>query len=208
MINKFISGLSAGEKRILAFASLIVLAALFDRLLVGPSMGRLHEIDDSIAKEESTVEQNLHFLAHRDRIVKEAEAYQAFYTKTVRTEEEVIADFLKKVELLATQSEVTLAKVSPDGQDYQKDYLKYFVTLDCSGKLENITHFMYAVNNSPELLKVEKMNLLANARDAEKVQATIKISKMIMGADPSLDAKSLVKIQEEPKAAPAETPQK
>ena len=208
MINKFISGLSANEKKVLAFASLIVLLALFDRLLVGPSLNRLHEIDDSIVKEESTVEQNMRFLARREQIVKEAETYKSFYTKTVRTEEEVIGDFLKKIEFLASQSEVTLIKVSPDGQDYQKDYLKYFINLDCSGKMESLTNFMYAVNNSPELLKVEKMNLFANARDAEKIQASIRISKMIMGADPAADAKALVKIQEEPKAAPAETPQK
>jgi hypothetical protein len=63
------------------------------------------------------------------------------------------------------------------------------------------------VNSSPELLKVEKMNLLANARDAEKIQATITISKMIMGADPTVEAKALVKIKEEPAATPATTPQ-
>ena len=149
----------------------------------------------------------MRFLAHRDRIIKEAAVYKDFYTKNVLTEEAVIADFLKKVESLATQSQIALVKVSTDGQDYQKNFLKYFVTLDCSGKTENITNFMYAVNSSPELLKVEKMNLLANARDAEKIQATITISKMIMGADPTVEAKALVKIKEEPAATPATTPQ-
>ena len=207
MFNKFFSGLSAKEKKVLAFASIIVLVALFDRLLVAPSMNRLHLIDDNITEEQKVIGQNMRFLAHRDRIIQEAALYKDYYTKNVQTEEAVIADFLKKVESLATQSQVTLAKVSTDGQDYQKDYLKYFVTLDCSGKLENITNFLYAVNSSPELLKVEKMNLLANARDAEKIQATITISKMIMGADPTVEAKSLVKIKEEPAAAPAATPQ-
>jgi hypothetical protein len=207
LINKFISGLSANEKKILAFAGLIVLVALFDRLLVAPSMNRLREIDESIAKEEVNVKQNLSFLAHRDRIIQESATFKDYYVKGVRAEEEVIADFLKKIEYLATESQVTLAKVSPDGQDYQKDFIKYRVTLECTGKMENITGFIYAVNNSPELLKVEKMSLLGNARDAEKIQATITISKMIMGADPSVDAKTLVKVQEAPKTAPAETPQ-
>jgi hypothetical protein len=207
LLNKFISGLAPKERKILAFAAIIVLAALFDRLLVDPSMNRLRTIDNNIAEEEKTIEQNMRFLSHRDRIIKEAAVFKDYYTKDVSTEESVIADFLKKVESLATQSQVALAKVSPDGQDLQKNYLKYFVTLDCSGKLENITNFMYAVNTSPELLKVEKMNLLANARDAEKIQATITISKMIMGVDPTVEAKMLIKTKEEPAAAPAETPQ-
>jgi hypothetical protein len=208
LFNKFISGLSANEKKLLAFASLVVVVFLFDRLLVAPSMSRLRDIDEAIAKEEKVVGQNTRFLAHRDRVVQEAAVFKDFYAKGVRAEEEVIGDFLKKIESLATKSEIMLVKVFPDGQDVQKNYIKYFVTLDCSGKIENITNFMYAVNSSPELLKVEKMNLLGNVREAEKVQATITISKMIMGADPSVDAKTLVKTKEEPKAAPVETPKK
>jgi Tfp pilus assembly protein PilO len=207
LFSKFISGLSPKERKVLAFAAIIVLAALFDRLLVAPSMNRLHAIENNITEQQKIIEQNMRFLAHRDRIIKEAAVYKDFYAKGVQTEEAVIADFLKKIESLATQSQVALVKVSPDGQDFQKDYLKYLVTLDCSGKLENITNFLYAVNSSPELLKVEKMNLLANARDTEKIQATITISKMIMGPDPTVEAKSLVKVKEEPAVAPPVTPQ-
>ncbi len=207
MFNKFISGLGPKERKIFAFAAIVVLAVLFDRLLVAPSMSRLRVIDASIAEQEKNIKQNLTFLSRRDSIIKEAAVYKDFYTKSVQTEEAVIADFLKKVENLATKSEITLVKVFPDGQDVQKEYLKYFVTLDCSGKLENIANFMYAVNSSPELLKVEKMNLLTNPRDVEKIQATITISKMIMGVDPTVDARNLVKTKKEPEAAPAATPQ-
>lgn len=208
MVNKFISGLSPKEKKILTFAALVVLVTLFDRLLVAPAMSRLHEIDDSIVKEEMVVGQNLRFLAHRDRIVKEASAFKDFYTKDVRTEEEVIAEFLKKIESLATQSQVELSKVSPSGQDAQKEYIKYLVTLDCTGKFENIANFMYAVNSSKDLLKIEKMTITGNARDAEKVQTNMTISRMIVGEDPAVDAKSLVKVQQGSQGAKDAPPQK
>ena len=58
------------------------------------------------------------------------------------------------------------------------------------------------MNNSKDLLKIEKMNVLSNARDAEKVQAALTISRMIIGADPSADPKSLVKITQDSLAAP------
>jgi Tfp pilus assembly protein PilO len=203
LLSKFISGLKPNERKILAFAAVVVLAALFDRLMVAPSMTQLRTIEQNIADQQKIVEQNMRFLAHRDKIVKEAAIYKDLYVKDVQTEEAVIADLLKKVEFLATKSEITLVKVFPDGQDSQKDYLKYFVTLECSGKLENITNFMYAINSSWELIKVEKMNLLTNPRDVERIQATITISKMIMGADPAVEAKTLVKTKQEPEAAPA-----
>lgn len=208
MINKFISGLSDKEKKILAIAGLFLLAALFDRLLIAPSMGRLKELDESIVKERNFISQNLKFLSYRDRITKEAGAFKDFYTQDVKAEEEVIANFLKKVEGLASQAGVELSKVSPSGQQKEKEFVKYFVTLDCAGKFEAITNFIFLVNDSKELLRVEKMNIAGSARDAEKVQSNLTISKMIVGADPSLDAKALVKVQAASQDAPAETPQK
>ena len=196
LISKFISGLTANERKILAVAGLFVLFALFDRLLIGPSLGRMKELDESIAKEEDVIKQNMRFLGYRERIVKEAAAYKDFYTKDVRSEEEITADFLKKLELMGTQASVELSKISPAAPEYQKDYVKYFATMDCSGKLENITSFVYAINNSKELVKVEKMTLGSNARSADVVQASLTVSKMIVGADPSVSPQDLVRAKE------------
>ena len=180
----------------LVIAALFVLLALFYRLLLGPSLGRMKELDESIAKEEDVIKQNMRFLGYRERIVNEASAFKAFYTQDVRSEDEVIADFLKKLELMGTKAKVDLSKISPAGQDYQKDRVKYFATMDCSGKLEDVTNFVYTINNSQELIKVEKMALSGNARNAEVVQASLTVSKMIVAADPSVDPKDLVRFKE------------
>ena len=202
LINKFISGLTANERKILAVAGLFVLFALFDRLLIGPSLGRMKELDESITKEEDLIRQNMRFLGYRERIVKEAAVFKDFYTKDVRSEEEITADFLKKLELMGTQASVDLSKISPAAPEYQKDYVKYFATMDCSGKLESITAFVYAINNSKELVKVEKMTLGSNARNAEVVQASLTVSKMIVGADPSVSPQDLVRAKEAGAAKP------
>lgn len=203
MINKFISELSPNGRKILIVAAFFVLLAAFDRLFLGPSLNKLKEIDDKIVNEESIVRQNIKFLSYRERVAREAGLYKDFYAASVRSEEEIIAEFLKKIELLATQSQVTLSKVSPSAQDYQKERIKYFVSIDCSGKLEDISNFVYLINNSRELLKVEKMNFAANNRDAEKIQATMTVSRMIIGGDPSQEARDLVKIKQEAPAAKA-----
>ena len=195
MVNKFISGLSPNERKIFFIAALFVLLALFDVLLLGPSLNRLKEIDEKIAGEESVVRQNIKFLSYRDRILKEAGVYKDFYTTAAKAEEEVIAEFLKKIELLAAQSKVTLSKVSPSGQDYQKNHIKYFISIDCSGPLTDVSNFVYAINNAKELLKVEKMGFVGSSRDAEKIQATMMVSRLIIGVDPSQDVNTLVKMQ-------------
>ncbi|MFH0753891.1 MAG: hypothetical protein V2A70_04935, partial [Candidatus Omnitrophota bacterium] len=40
---------------------------------------------------------------------------------------------------------------------------------------------------------VEKMALSSNARNVDVVMASLTVSKMIVGADPSIDAKELVR---------------
>ncbi|MBF0331783.1 MAG: type 4a pilus biogenesis protein PilO [Candidatus Omnitrophica bacterium] len=202
MINKFISGLSANEKKILSVTALFVLLALFDRLLVGPSLNRMKELDESISKEEDTIKQNMRFLGYRERIVKEASTFKDFYTQDVRSEDEITADFLKKLELMGTQSKVELSKISPAAQQVNKEYVKYIATMECSGKLEDITAFVYAINNSTELIKVEKMVLAGNTRNADTVQASLTVSKMIVGADPAVDAKKLVRTNPDAAAGP------
>lgn len=197
MFNKFISGLSETEKKILVVTVIAVLLALFDRLLIGPSLSKLKSLDENIGKEETVIKQNLRFLTYRDRIAKEAAVFKDFYAKDVRAEEEVIGEFLKKIELMATQSQVELSKISPAGQDYQNEYIKYFVTLDCVGTLESITNFVYAINSSKDLMRVEKTNVISNAKEAAKVQASLTISRMVIGSDPSVDPKNLVRIKDE-----------
>ncbi len=192
----------------LGIASLFVLLALFCRLLIGPSLSHMKELDENIAKEQDVIRQNMRFLGYRERIVKDASAFKDFYTQDVRTEDEIIADFLKKLELMGTKSKVDLSKISPAAQEYQKNYVKYLVTMECSGKLEDVTSFLYTINNSKELIRVEKMTLAGNTRAAGTVQASLTVSKMIVGADPSADPKTLVRVREEakPEAAKAEAP--
>ncbi len=195
MIHKFISGLSATEKKVFLLAALAVTAALFDRLLISPATGRLRQLNEAIEKEQNVVRQNQHFLAYRERIMKDASVFGDYFTQEVKAEEEVIADFLKQVELMATKANVQMSKLTPAGQEYTDDFLKYLVSLDCSASLTDLTSFIYALQSSKNLFKVEKMTV-SSGKAEDVVQATLTISRLVIGADPSVSAKTLVRIKD------------
>ncbi len=69
-INKFIAGLNDNQKKLLVIAVVIVIAALFDRLLISPTMSRLSSIEEDITKEEATIKQDIRFLGYKDRILQ------------------------------------------------------------------------------------------------------------------------------------------
>ena len=207
MFNKFISDLKPTQRKILFSVAVCAILGLFYGLLLRPALSRSGQIDSLIMKEKQEVRKNMTFLSSRDKVLKETGAFKVYFTKDVKSEKEVIAELLKEVSLLANAAGIQISKTSPSGQDYQNDYLKYMVTIDCSGSMDNLTNFIFTINNSKELLKVEKMNLGANAKSADTVQATLTISKMIIGADPAVEAKSLVRVKEEKEEAkPAVAP--
>lgn len=195
MFNQFISKLSPVQQVLLFIVVFILAIVLFERLLVAPSLSRVQQLDKTIEKQEEVIRADLAFLQNKKDVEKSIDAFKDFYVKDVKAEEQVIAEFLQQLELLGIQTNVQLSKVTPTDQEYQKEYLKYFLTVDCSGTLEKIMNFVYAINNSKDLLKVEKMSLTAS-RSGDEVKTTLTISKMIIGSDPSLNAKNLVKIKE------------
>jgi len=183
-INKFIAGLNDKQKKLLVIAVVIVIVALFDRLLIGPTMSRLSAIEDDIAKEEATIKQDIRFLGYKDRIIKESSEINPYLTKNMSTDEEMIAAFLKKIESLAAQTKVTLIKVNPAPGEQDAEYWKYQADLECSGNLGDVISFMHAVNSDTNLMKVDKFNFSAKKSDTDEIKATMTIEKIVVTAKP------------------------
>jgi len=179
-ITKFIAGLNDNQKKLLVIALVIVVAALFDRLLISPYMSRLTSIDEDIKKEEAVIKQDVRFLGYKDRISQEAEEVDPYLTKTVSTDEEMIAAFLKKLESLANQSKVTLIKVSPAAGQQTAEFWKYQADLECSGQLADVVSFMHLVDTATDLLKVVKFNFTAKKSDTDEIKATMTIEKIVV----------------------------
>jgi Tfp pilus assembly protein PilO len=157
-INKFIAGLNDNQKKLLVIAMVIVVAALLDRLFIGPTMSHLSAIEEDIAKEEVTIKQDIRFLGYKDRIVQESNEIAPYLTTNMSTDEEMIAAFLKKIENLAAQTKVNLIKINPAAGEQDAEYWKYQADLECSGNLGDVISFMHAVNSDTDLMKVDKFN--------------------------------------------------
>ncbi|MBF0505004.1 MAG: type 4a pilus biogenesis protein PilO [Candidatus Omnitrophica bacterium] len=179
-ITKFIAGLNDNQKKLFTIALVIVVAALFDRLLIAPTMSRLTSIDEDITKEEASIKQDIRFLGYKDRISKESREIDPYLTKIVSTDEEMIAAFLKKIENLANQSKVTLIKVNPASGEQTAQYWKYQADLECSGQLGDVISFIHSVNTATDLLKVVKFNFTSKKSDTDEIKAAMTIEKIVV----------------------------
>ena len=184
MIGKFISGLSDNGKKLLAAAVIVIVIALFDRLLIGPTMSRMAAIDQDIAKEEILIKQDLHFLGYKNKILEEDRAFESYIIKDLPGEEEIIAGFLKKLEMLANKAGVTLIKVTPSVGTQEKEYLRYQADLECSGKFADVAAFMHLVGANDDLMKVVKFNFSSKKADSDEIKAAMTVDKIIVGKRP------------------------
>ncbi len=179
----FFANLSDTGKKLLIAAGVIVVIALCDRLAIAPAMSRLQAIDQDIAKEEGDIKQDIHFLQYKNKILKESEALAPYITATIPAEEEIIAAFLKRLEMLASKANVNVIKVTPSTGTQDTDYWKYTADLECSGKLADVVTFMHLINTSNDLMKVAKFNF-SSKKDSDDLKASMTIVKVGIGKRP------------------------
>ncbi len=192
MLQKFFSNLSEKEKKLLYVAIGFVILAMLDRVFFGPVMSKLEDLDRAITETKDSLRRDTRFLAYRDHILKESEVYQRFFPKSQKTEEEIIADFLKNIEVRASKAGINLIQVKPSETKHFKGYVEYYANLDCEGPLEKVIQFMHSIDSSDELLKIVKLNMAPKRASAAEVTATMVVKKMIVDTKSVEEAKKIV----------------
>ena len=183
MFQQIYTKLSEKERKILYVTILFIILAFVDRLFLSPTGERLKTLDQDIKEEENDIKKDLHFLSYKAKILKESETLRPYFSHKEKTEEEIIASFLKKIEILATQANINLVKVSPSEAKDKKGYKEYSANLECSGTLPNLVTFLHLVDSSSDLLKTTKLNMSVKKAGTEDLLSTMTVTKIIM--DPS-----------------------
>lgn len=191
MIQNFISKLSPQEKKIFYIACVMITVALMDRIFIGPAMSKIKSYEEEIDKQKGVIQSDLRLLSYRDRILKEEKTFRPYYMMKEQTGEEILASFLKKIEVLASEAKINLIKVNPGETKEKKSHLEYYANIDCEGKLEDVAKFMYAIDTSPDLLKIVKLTVGAKKAGSEEIAASMTVMKVIIDAKLTQEADQL-----------------
>lgn len=182
MIQKFISNLSENEKKIFYITVIFVLLASFDRLFLGPVLGKLAKLDSDISIQKQIVTRDLRFLTYKDQIVRELKAFEKYFYTGPKDDDVINADFLSVVERIATKTKVNLVKSNPAEVKKEKDFDQYYANLDCVGTLEDVLTFMHEINSTQELLKVVKFNMSPKRGVEDTVNVSMSVVKVAINS--------------------------
>lgn len=187
-MNQFFTNLTPIQRKIFYVAVFFVTVALFDRLLVGPSLAKRVQIEQDITSEENSIKGDLKFLSYKGKIDKEKEILKPYLSVTIPKEEDVMSEFLGKLDSFVKESGLAIqknnrsndqAEESKDAKE-AKDFLVYKADLECTGKLEDIAKLIYRIDTSKEFFKILKINLaMKKTGDVEEMRAVMTVAKYI-----------------------------
>ena len=181
MIGKFIASLSGTGKMLLVLAVAFSVIALSDLLFFSQTMAKMSVIDQEIVTEKNAIKQDLRFLNYKNKILKEGKIFDPYLSQSSVTEDEVIAAFLKKIDLMKVKANVVMIKVTPSPGIDEKGSIKYQADLEFTGKLADVITFMYLFNSSDELIKVVKFSFSSKKIDIDEIRASITVAKLVVG---------------------------
>ena len=176
-LHTFLSHLSKREKLILYAMASVVSLTLLDRLIISPISHKIASLDKEIQEKELDVKKDLRILAQKDKILAESTKYNSFLASP-KSEEEEMTDILKEIETLANKSSVYLVDMKPGGVKAAGNSKKYVVNLNCEAQIEQLTEFMFDIENSNKLLTIEKYQISPKSKESSVARCSLSVSRI------------------------------
>ncbi len=170
---------SAKEKIGLILAGVFFAFALVDRAIVGPINSKLKRINQEIKVSQAQLAFDLSNVSQKEDIAREYEKY-AQYQKDVGSDEEKITIMLSALEDLGRESGLTLLDIKPQKSNEINLYKEYAISIEAEGSVESLVQFLYKLNTSEHLMRVEKLRLNVRDRDVRTIKASILVTKIFV----------------------------
>jgi len=152
---------------------------VLDRAIIGPIYSRTLELDKSIVDKQAAIKRNLKILSQIDSIEKRKAEYRAFSVAETTPEQDTSSLF-KEVDALASRSLINVADIKPQEPKKEQQFKKYQVNVSCEAPFDKLIEFLYNIENSRKVLKIEKFTLSLKSKQDTVLKCTMTISKVVL----------------------------
>lgn len=178
-LTAIFSGRPGKEKQIIYIVLFTAAAVLLYIFVIAPILAKIGSLDAQVEEEELRIKKNLKIVGQKDRIKEEIEYYGSFVTHEQSQEEETVA-FLQEVEERANRSSLYVIDIKSSGVEKEEMLEKYYVKLNCEAQIEQLTNFLYDLESSKKLLKVEQYDIRPKTAGSSILRCAITISKTVL----------------------------
>lgn len=179
-INEFITKRSKREKIVLLVAVSIVGVALMDGLVIGPIASRLKKLDAAIETKKQEVRRDLRILSFSESILEEFEQYRKYFSEFEQTDEEIKAEYLRELEMLARVKEITIIDIETTEMRENPLVSEYQIEMKCEGSLGNVLTYINFLEESNFLFQIQGYELTPKSKDGSVMKVSLSISRLLI----------------------------
>ena len=183
MLKRFLeiyAKLSKRERAILAGTAMILSFFLTDKLIVGPTFRDMMSLDQRVRDEEAAIKKSLHVLLRKEQIGAEGKQFASFSVDAKKNSEEEMTALLKEIEAIADKASVSLLYVRPGNITEESGIRKFYATLECEAEMEQVASFLHHLENSTDLLQVDKYELQPKSKDSGISRCSMTVVKTVL----------------------------
>lgn len=177
-----VGSLSGRKRAILACVVGALLVIVLIQFVVRPLKAERAGLVSRTGIEEMRLEHNLRQVSpvHAAAVRAKHDRYTAYVGKRVSSAEESAA-MLKEIEGAARQFNVTIAGTKPPVARTESSYEEYAVEVEVEGNLQALVEFLYALESSPQLLRVPALVVAPKAEaDRSLLKCTMTVTKVAL----------------------------
>ncbi len=178
------SKMSKREQIAIAVGSIIVMLVITDRLVFSPWFNYRKKLQKEIRSLEQIAAGRNLLLSRQGSITIDQELYKK-YLHTGGSSEVEIAAFLKEVEDLAAQSQVSLQEVRPLNTEGGEWFEEYGLEVHYLAALPEWTRFVYLVDSSPSLLTIERADVGLEKEGSKTLKGSMRIKRLVLLDQPA-----------------------
>jgi Tfp pilus assembly protein PilO len=170
--------LSAREKIILCAVIIVVVLSLIYIGLVEPFIARWNNVNNRIDLLKGKLQKSLSLMKDKRSIDVEYESFAGKLKKSPSDEQEMTV-VLDELEKAARRSNLKITSMRPKPAR-QKEYFRQFeVEIETESDMSSLMRFIYDIKNSPQLIKIDKLNLnTRGGQQAVVIRASMLVSKI------------------------------
>ena len=172
---KLLSKFSQRERVILYTLVLIISAGLLYGFLIEPQVTRWNNVSLRIVQTKLKLQKSLSLIKKRSEIESEYNKY-ANKLQLKGSNEKEIASILNELEVIARNSGVGIVSIRPKPVRDKRYYRQFVIEIESESSMHSLMKFIYETKNSPQLIKIDKLNL--NTKSSQ--QGTIIRSSMVI----------------------------
>ena len=174
--------LAARERLFAFFGVLMVVLTVMDRLIITPWWRHARQVHQDIHDLRQQVATNRRLLSRSNEVASKIQVYHD-YLRSARTPEVEMGELVREVQSLASESGVTGATVTPLPTTENWPYQEHALDVQYSGNLEQSVRFVYLLESSKKLFRVQHASLSLEKRTSDQLQGSLRLTSVaILGA--------------------------